>query len=275
MNKLVLGLGLASSILALSLPAQAHRAWIAPAATQLSAENSWVGFDAAISNTIFHADHRPMGLNSIDVIAPKGNHVELQNQQVGKHRSVFDIELAEQGTYKIATASSTFTARWLDEEGKRAMFPARGAVADAKDVKKAIPKKAKEVEISQNYRRIETFVTAGAPSKEVLKTTGQGLELSAITHPTDLYVGEAAQFQLLINGKPAANAKINIIREGMRYRNQQEEIEISSDASGKFAVTWSQAGLYWLNANYSDNKADKPATKRSASYTAVLEVLPE
>lgn len=275
MKTWVLSLGLVGTVLAVSLPAQAHRAWITPAATQLSAENSWVGFDAAISNDIFHADHRPMGLEAISVISPSGEKVELQNAQVGKHRSVFDIALAEQGTYKAAVSSATFTARWVDEEGKRAYFPPRGQIASAKEVKKAIPKKAKELEISQNYRRIETFVTAGAPSKGVFAVNKQGLELSPITHPNDLYAGEAASFQLLINGKPAANAKVSAIRDGMRYRNQQDAIEVSTDKDGKFSITWPQAGMYWLNANYADDKADKPASKRAASYTAVVEVLPE
>lgn len=268
-------LGLFGSVLAVSLPVQAHRAWIAPTATQLSAENSWVSFDAAISNTIFHADHFPMGLSAVQALSPSRKKVELQNQQTTKYRSVFDIELAEQGTYKVATASSSFIARWTDEEGKRAMFPRRGSTATAKEVQKAIPKQAKDVEISQSYRRIETFVTAGAPSSKALAPTKLGLELQAISHPNDLYAGESAQFQLLINGKAAADAKVTIIRGGMRYRDQQEQIEVVSDKEGKFSVVWPQAGLYWLGANYSDERADKPASKRTASYVAVLEVLPE
>ena len=44
------------ALLACSLPlvANAHRAWVLPAATVLSGENAWVTFDAAVSNDIFH-----------------------------------------------------------------------------------------------------------------------------------------------------------------------------------------------------------------------------
>ena len=78
-----------------------------------------------------------------------------------------------------------------------------------------------------------------------------------------------------MDGKPVAGVKVTIIPGGMRYRNDQAAIDVESDKKGVITVTWPQAGMYWLSANYRDEKAKKPATSRAGSYVATLEVLPE
>jgi uncharacterized GH25 family protein len=66
-----------------------------------------------------------------------------------------------------------------------------------------------------------------------------------------------------------------VIPAGMRYRNQQDNISVVSDKNGSISITWPQAGLYWMSVSYEDDKAQKPAKKRSGSYVATFEVLPE
>ncbi|WP_416305426.1 DUF4198 domain-containing protein [Neptunicella sp. SCSIO 80796] len=265
------------SALVMSLPfaAQAHRAWFLPAATVLSADNAWVTFDAAVSNDIFHADHAPFRLNSVEVTSPQGNKVELKNANTGKYRSNFDLELAEEGTYKVFSASSGIRARWIDTEGKRQGWPRRGQQADMAEFDKNVPKDAKDLNVSQFSRRIETFVTAGSPSNQVFKPTNQGLELVPVTHPNDLYAGETAEFKLLIDGEPAAGAEVLVLAGGMRYRTSQDAIKAVADKNGIFTVNWPKAGMYWLSAGYEDDKAKAPATSRSGGYSATFEVLPQ
>lgn len=262
-------------VLCLPLTAQAHRAWLLPSATVLSSDDAWVSIDAAVSNDIFHADHAPMRTEGVTVTAPDGNIVEVQNANTGKFRSTFDVQLAQKGTYKIAVASAGLMARWETEEGERKMWPGRGERANPADFDKVVPKKAKNLEVSQFSRRMETFVTSGTPSDTVLKPTKQGLELVPVTHPNDLFAGESAEFQFLMDGKPVAGVKVTIIPGGMRYRNDQAAIELETDKKGSISVAWPQAGMYWLSASYRDDKAKKPATSRSGSYAATFEVLPE
>lgn len=275
MNKLLKIASVVAISLALPLAAQAHRGWIVPAATVLSGDDPWVTFDAAISNDIFHADHAPMRLNGVSAIGPDGKAVELQNGATGKYRSTFDLNLTQRGTYKVFTASGGLNARWETEDGERRFWPPRGQTPDAAEFAKAVPAKAKNLEVSQSSRRMETFVTAGSPSDTVLKPTNVGLELVPVTHPNDLFAGEKAEFGLIIDGQPAAGAKVTVIPSGMRYRNGQDAIEVETDKNGKFAITWPAAGLYWLSASYRDNQAKVPATSRSGSYVATFEVLPE
>lgn len=275
MKRCLAKLILATLVASAPLMTHAHRAWIVPGATVLSAEKPWVTFDAAISNDIFHADHAPFRLEGVSAIAPSGSPLVLQNSNVGKYRSTFDLELSEQGTYKVFTAGSGLRARWVDAEGKRHFWPARGQNADLSDFNKSVPQDAQELSVSQSSRRIETFVTAGSPSTQVFKPTNQGLELVPITHPNDLYATESAEFSLLIDGQPAVGAEILVLAGGMRYRDAQNEITTTTDKDGKFSITWPAAGMYWLSTSYKDDKATAPATERQGSYTATFEVLPQ
>lgn len=267
---------LAAVALALTLPlsAQAHRSWIVPAATVISSDDPWVTFDAAVSNDVFHPDYRASNLNAVKVATPDGSEGKLENQATGKVRSTFDVNLKQKGTYKIYTASSGLSARWEDK-GERKMWPARGTPFTQEAFEKEVPKKADKLEVTESYRRMETFVTSGNPSTEALKPTNVGLELVATTHPNDLFSGEEAKFQFLINGTPAAGAEIEVIPGATRYRTSQEAINVTTDKNGNFSIKWPKAGMYFLEATYADNNAKKPATKRSATYVATFEVLPQ
>lgn len=258
---------------AIALPAQAHRAWILPAATVLSSEDPWVTFDAAISNDIFHADYHAMELDGVIAMSPDGKDVDLHNTNTGKHRSNFDLQLSQKGTYKVTSASSGLMASWQqDGERKRWRGDKQSFAAD-------VPKNAEGLEFTEYFRRIETFVTAGAPTDAVFKKgENNGLTLMPQTHPNDLYAGEKATFQLLIDGKPAKNAEVEVVPAGMRYRDQQDSITAKTDAQGNVTITWPAAGMYWFSATIEDNnssfKSANTRANRHASYAATFEVLP-
>lgn len=266
---------LLSALVLGSLSAQAHRAWILPDVTVLSGETPTVTFDMAVSNSLFNFDHVPLRTNGLTITAPNNKTVEAENLHTGKFRTVFDLKLEQEGTYRVFTASQGLFARWEDEEGKRQFYPKRGQAFDQKEFNKVVPKKGKGLEVSQTSRRLETFVTSGEPTDNALKITNKGLELKPITHPNDLYAGETAKFQFYIDGKPAAGVEVSLIREGTRYRNDQEEISLTSNKKGEISVNWNGAGRYFLEAKYKDNVAKKPATTRTGSYAAVFEVLPD
>ena len=102
----------------------------------------------------------------------------------------------------------------------------------------------------------------------------QGLELKPVTHPNDLFAGEAAEFVFLLDGKPAADVEISVIPGGNRYRDELGEMKAKTDKDGKVSITWPEAGMYWMEAELTtDNGVSKPATERRASYSATLEVL--
>lgn len=276
----------------LPLSAQAHRAWMLPSATVLSGDEPWVTVDAAVSNDLFYFEHFPLrlqGIGNLDsqpaggppgmrprpaaklqVFAPDGSLLQPQNGSIGRYRSTFDVPLAQKGTYKLAIASQGLFASY--KEGGQT----RRWMGSAEDFARQVPAAAEDLQVIQNSNRMEVFVTSGAPSDGVLKPTGQGLELAPVTHPNDLFAGEAAEFVFLIDGQPAAGVEVTAIPGGNRYRDQLGEIKATTDAHGKVSLTWPNPGMYWLEAQFkSSTGVSAPASARRASYSATLEVLPQ
>ena len=262
----------------LSIPAalSAHRMWLLPSATVFSGTDGWVTVDAAVSNDLFFFDHQPLRLDGMKVWQPDGSEGTLQNGATGRYRSVFDVKLDKPGTWKIGTQMSavmgSFTVDGVEKRlGRRGPpqpnAPAPLTVAD-------IPANATDVKVTEVTGRNEIFVTAGAPTTTVFKTTGKGLEFAPVTHPDELVAGETAKFRFLVDGKPAAGIKVTVIPGGKRYRNDEGARELTTGADGMLSVDWPTAGMYWLSATLTDGKATSPrAAERRMSYVTTLEVL--
>ncbi|KPD20984.1 MULTISPECIES: DUF4198 domain-containing protein [Idiomarina] len=270
----VLTTSLAVLTLFASASSEAHRVWIKPSATIVSGDSEWITFDAAIANGIFYPDHYPLGLDRVKAMAPDGAAVTLENGHKGKLRSVFDVELEKEGTYTVYSASSGLSARWVDAEGERQYWPPRGSQKTNEDFYKEVPQNAKDLEVSERSHRVETFVTSGAPTYDTLGPTGKGLELEPVTHPNDLYTGENITFKFNIDGTAAAGTEIVLVKDGERYRDQSQPTKLKTDKKGEVTFTLDEPGMYWLEAEYTDNNGKAPASKRQGSYVAVLEVLP-
>lgn len=257
-----------------AMGAEAHRAWLLPSSTQLSGDDAWVTFDAAISNTLFHVDHVAMAVDGIEVIGPDMQKADIQNASLGRYRSTFDLELLQEGTYRIERASGNLSASWEDASGARGTYPGRGQAFNEEEFATAIPAGATNVTVSSRHSRVETFVTLGSPSAATLEASREGLEIRFETHPNDLYADESARFQFLMDGDPAAGTEVQIVPSGMRYRNNQMDLNLVADKQGWIEVQWPIAGMYFIEASYQDDKAAAPATSRQGSYSATVEVLP-
>ncbi len=268
---------LSSAALAmLATEALAHRQWMLPSATVLSVKDGWVTVDAAVSNELFYFDHVPLRLNNLTITAPDRSAVQPENASTGKYRSTFDVHLTQPGTYRVALVNDTAFATWK-ENGEAKNW--RGPAAE---MAKSVPANAEGLQTSRMNSRVELFVTSGKPTTEALKPSGAGLELAPITHPNDLVAGEPASFQLLLHGKPATGLAVTVIPGGIRYRDQLQEIKLTTDAEGKFTVKFPAAGMYWLNATSGapgrgpgGPGGPRPPAGDRASYTATLEVLPQ
>lgn len=250
-------------------PASAHRAWLLPSSTVLSGSDLYVTVDAAYSNNVFGFDFYPLELDHLAVVGPDGAKVTPESTLTGKYRSVFDVPLKAPGTYRLAVSSDELWATYK-MDGKEQMW--RGSVEELAK----IPAQATDISLSQFQRRVETFVTAGKPNADFLKPAGVGLEMQPITHPNDLTTGDQSSFKLLIDGQPAAGVSVAVVKGGLRYRTQTHEVAVTTDAQGIFRITWTEPGMYLIEASVSDKKAAvKEAKERQANYIATLEVLPQ
>ena len=248
--------------------AQAHGFWILPSSTVLSA-SQFVTFDAAVSNEPFQINHRPLAIDGLAIIAPDGSLVTPVNTLKGELRTVFDAKFDKKGTYRVELVRSGFRANWKDSENKPKRF-----MGTAEALAKEVPADAKDLQVSETESRLENYITVGKPS--ALKPSNKGLELVVGSHPNDLVSGEPVELTFLVDGKPTADVEVAIVRGQTQYRNNPEEKNFKTDKNGKIKVSFDQAGMYWLDADFKDNRVtNKLAKERTLSYVLTLEVLPQ
>jgi len=271
-----------AAIAAVAVPtAYAHRAWLLPSSTVVSGDDNWITVDAAASNDLFFLDHRPLSQMPL-VFQPDGSAGKVENHHVGQFRATFDVHLQQQGTYRIAILSDTVLGRYtLNGEVKN--LP-RGTTRET--LAAAVPAGATNVETAEMTSRNEIYVTQGAPTTTIFKPTNRGIEMVPVTHPNDLISGEAATFQFLLDGKPAAGLTVTVIPGGIRYRDALHEITLTTDASGKVTVKWPNPGMYWMNVTQGAPREEGPGAgapqggprpmgplTRRVNYMTTLEVL--
>ncbi|HMO74853.1 MAG TPA: DUF4198 domain-containing protein [Sphingopyxis sp.] len=277
MKKRILGLAATAALAMMAAaPASAHRQWMLPSSTVLSGDDVWVTVDAAVSNDLFYFEHQPLRLDAVKAWAPDGSEATLENKATGRYRSTFDVHLTKKGTWKIASAVDAVMGSY-DLDGKTERLPRGTTTANLAE---RIPAGATNVRTAEVNNRNEIFVTLGEPTDTVFAPTGKGIELVPVTHPNDLFAGEEATFQFLLDGKPAAGLSVTVIPGGIRYRDALGQIDATTDAEGKVAVTWPEPGLYWINVTTprAEGEGEGPpapnaAPQRRASYVTTLEVM--
>ena len=278
-SRLSLSFPLALLSLAALLPsaAHAHRTWLLPSATVVSGKEPQVSVDAAVSEDLFEYDTNSLALDGLSIVAPDGSKLSAENLGTTRRRSSFDVKLTQPGTYRIVNFNETASASYkIGGETKRW----RGSL-DA--LAKEVPANAEELQVTRMQNRVETYVTNDnkADPKTDPKTgkaftpQGSGLELIPLTTPTDLSAGDSSSFRLLLDGKPAADVDVTILRGGNRYRYKLGEIALKTDAQGQFSVKWPEAGRYWIGASHSVRAADGVPPTRRTSASATVEVLPQ
>lgn len=293
----------AATAAALSTPAMAHRQWLLPSTTTLAGTSEYVTVDAAVSNDLFYADHVAIDPAQVKVRAPDGSAGKIENAAKGQYRGTFDVKIDKPGTWVIGMERSgvggTFkvgeeTWRVGTMRGRNggmggpgmagapqaASAPAGGPVAPGRAPMKSvatvaeIPTNATDVKLTETLGKIVTFVTADAPTRTAFAPTGKGLEFDPITHPSELVSDEEAQFRFLVDGKPAAGVKVNVVPGGKKYRSAEEAQELTTGADGVLKVKWPVAGMYWISANVTDAKpSEARATERRMSFTTIVEVV--
>lgn len=248
--------------------AHAHRSFLVPSSTILSGEtNQWVTVDAARGNDLFFFNHNAMPVDGLVITAPDGRTVPPAKLERFRYRTVFDWQLNQPGTWRAAVVDEGLRASWEEGgQGKRWMGPAA-------DFAKSVPAGAAKLSVAQVQSRVEVFVTSGKPTEPA--RIGRGMEVVYQPHPNDLVAGEAAMLTVLVDGQPAVDLPVRVVAGGGRYRDNVEEMKLSTDARGQVRVTFPAAGLYWISAGQARKNPQPPATRGSVSYAATVEVMPK
>ena len=274
-NKMMKQLAIAMALAGAACAAQAHRPWMIPNASFVESDRgeTWATIDAAISEGLFEDDFMPQKLDGLTVTDPDGATGPAPAATVGKHRASVDIRLPKDGTYRITLAAVNVMGSYkLNGESKR--FRATEATA-----KSEIPAGATDVRTTTMVQRQDTFVTLNKATGAALKPSGSGLEMVALTNPTELRAGEKAKFRFQLDGKPLANFPFSLIPGGVKYRGTLNEVRVTTDANGEASFTLPGPNMYWLSAAYPAERRGPgdsgPAEAKRYSYSATFEILPE
>ena len=259
MSKIASTLKLASLLaLAITTSASAHNRWILPTHFNVSAEENkqdvWIMADVTASNETFNVD-KPMGSDRFSILTPDGKRARPGASFRGHRKSVVDINLRQSGTYKMFLDSDESYFTSYEMPGKKKPQWKRGLNKMTRDA--ALPKEAKNVKSFASNAQVFTFVTLNSPSDN-FGITNKGLELKPITHPSDIAQNEETTLAFLFNGKPQQGVTIEIVKEGVRYRNDQEVLALTSDKSGQITFTLPDAGRYLLMAEYDTAPKNHP-----------------
>ncbi|TEW54591.1 DUF4198 domain-containing protein [Psychromonas sp. RZ22] len=276
LNKKINVLAVACTMLAgaaFSSAASAHTRWVLPSNFTVSTEGGeWLTFDVTAANATFVFD-KPAGSENARIIMPDGRKERPNFVLRGKRRSVFDFEFIEAGTHKVTINNEpSYFTRF--KAGRRDT-PKRMR-ANKIDRVALLPKESRDVETAVMFTRVESYITVGKPNTKAFELEGKYLELMPITHPSDIVAEEPVRLQLFFNGKAQAGVEVEVVREGMIYRNQQEEVKVVSDEKGFVTFTPEIAGRYLLVAKHQDVLVDNQfADKMMASVNLTFEaVLP-
>lgn len=302
-SRLLIACAFVSGTLITSHQALGHSRWMIPSHAVLSGEApEVVTLDISISNDFFHPDWSVGGILPEDAARRKkpakpGKKASIAEKleyelaastrlQVLKPGGASDnttplidlgrktsaaVRLDESGTYRFSVEQNPVYFTWyVDAEGKKAR-----AFGRPEQVRDSLPAGAKNLAGMKLINRIETFVTRNGLSKNTLNPSGQGLEVQYLTHPNELFAGEKASFELLLDGKPLANASLKATRGNTRYRNQRHSVELTTDAKGRFAIEWPEAGLYLLESEWERASTEQGIENEVLGLFVTLEVNPE
>jgi uncharacterized GH25 family protein len=265
LNSVVLGTAFLGSAL-LSTAVFAHTLTVVPSHFVQSKTGGFITVDLSATNMTFQAD-KGIGVDGFQVYLPDGSTAKPTAVFQGKRKSLADVELATDGTYRLENggAARYFTSYELNGERKRLM-------GDKQKAAKELPKGAQKVVTTQGRNRAFAFVTVNQPTATVVTPTGQGLEFKMDRHPADVVAGELVTMTLLVDGKPAAGVELDLSRDGELYRNEPGRVHHTTDQTGQFTFTAPEAGRYLLEAAFEANSKNDKADKVREAFTWTFEV---
>ncbi|MBW0278231.1 nickel transporter [Shewanella xiamenensis] len=252
------------SALCISPFASSHDRWILPSHYNVSAESNeavWITSDVSASNQVFMVD-KPVTASDVKVYLPDGKASSPSSSYTGGRKSVFDVQLLQDGTYKFEKEVTPRYFSVYKVKGKEEVVRSR---LDKKATAAVMPKDAYDLKGSLTVARVETYVTRNKPTDKVLAPKGEYLELVPITHPADIVENEPATLQFVYDGKPVEGVSVAIMKDGSLYRNKPEEISLTSDKEGKVAMTFPAAGRYLLHASIERPSPDKSLADKTVS----------
>lgn len=261
MKKMIL-----ATLLALcSASAAAHTLWVLPSHFVLSSEDSWISVDVSAANMTFVADKGVSPAN-LAIVFPDGERHAFAQSYQGKRKSQADHQLTMDGTYRIELGGPARYFTFFQEDGQR-----RRIMANKQERAAQLPANATDVVTTRSRGRALSYVSVNAPNQTALALSNDGLELKLLTHPADVVATEPVRWQFVLDGKPIADVKVELSREGELYRDDAGRELLNSDANGYLTFTPQVPGRYVIEASVQLDSTDALADQVRESLTLTFE----
>ena len=256
---LVTGVTLAG--LLLGAAAQAHSPYMLPSAFDVS-DRKVVTVQGAFTEAFFSPEV-VMKSDAYAVIGPDGKRAPLTPTYL-RELALVEVPTETAGTYRVTTGqrigrtakAALIKGEWVFLEGPGA------AAADA------------QVVDMTSMTTADVYVTKGAPNGAAVAPVGKGLEFVAVTHPSSIFTGQDAVFEVLFDGKPVAGQEITLHAGDDRYADVKTPPKaLKSDANGRFAVKVERSGVYQIQARYRVAPTADGQTGQSHTYALTFESL--
>ncbi len=251
---------LSCGLLWLSFTSQAHVPYLAP--ESFEPIRDWVSLEAAFADKFFLPEAK-FDQSTFQVVTPSGQSEAPSEQAMVRSRTLLEHQLKADGTYRFSTGQRYGAVfRSWQQDGK---------TINSRDPKQQPPAGTKLTGHFQSVTLAETYVSKGKPDQAALKPLGQGLEIAFISHPNDLYINQPIKTQLLFNGKPLANAKLQLHQSG--HSDEKHSQQLQSNANGEVQFSVPDAATYLLLVRHrAPAPTDAKAPEYSYSYSAVVEI---
>jgi hypothetical protein len=194
------------------------------------------------------------------VVGPDGTRRALTPVYT-RDMAIVEAETKEPGTYRISSGrrtGRTAKAAWVQGDWKflapNEAAPAGGRVYDVTSITTA-----------------ETYVTRGKPTETALAARQSGLEFRAITHPSAVFVGSDAKFQVLFDGRPVANHVVTLHAGDSRYSQRQAPVELKTNAAGELSIKADRSGVFVAMTRFRPAPAADGKDGVSYTYSLVFE----
>lgn len=261
MKKTLLG----ASLMLAAFHAHAHTPYL-HALGEIGAQGGLVSMEAAFAETFF-VPEVAFDKSQFEIIAPDGSRRSPDRVEVWKARTLAEHRLdATPGTWRFSTGHRLGALfRTWEVDGKR---------ESSRDASVPIPPHAKVIQNFQSLTLAETYLSVGEPNRTALAPRNKGLEIAAIDHPSDLYVGESFRFQVLFDGSPLANQKVEITEAVSDTGNTPQVVNLVTDGEGRTTFRPERAALWLaLTRHRTPAPPESGVAEYSHSYTLTFRTL--
>jgi len=222
-------------------PVLGHTSYVKPSRFTVNNENL-ITVESAFAEEFFIPD---VAVNKADfhVIKPDGKRADFDSVNAHKQVVILEAGIEEEGTYRFSTGV---------RRGRRSTL----AMVDGEWVNIArngnkVPENATATKIRETETVADAYLSKKAPTRAPVDVQVGRLVLQPITHPSDAFLGDPFEFQLLFDGKPLAGHVMKIDRDGAQYDASKFHEEAPTGDDGTMSVNFDKAGVYIIWTRFS------------------------